>query len=795
MAVVKNLLVRAGADFSELQKEMQKAEKFMKSAGKQITDIGKTLTVGITTPLLGLGTISVKTAADFQESMSKVSAISGATGDDLARLTDMAKHMGATTKFSASESAEAFQYMAMAGWKTEDMLSGISGIMNLAAASGEDLALVSDIVTDALTAFGLSASDSARFADVLAAASSNANTNVAMMGETFKYVAPVAGSLGYSAEDTAVAIGLMGNAGIKASQAGTSLRQILLGLQGGVELATKSTDSWVIEVENADGSMRNLNDVVVDLREAFADMTDAQKASNAEAIAGKVGMSGLLAIVNASEGDFNKLTGAINNSNGVAQSMAETMQNNLNGKLTQLKSVLEGVAISFGEVLTPMLMKVVESITNVVQKFANLDEGTRKLILTIGAIAASIGPLLLVIGKLITTGSKIASWGKGVAAAMKGVMAGTKGIGTVMTAVFGPGGVVLLVIAGIASLVAGFIYLWNTNEDFKNFFINTWNAIVEFMTPILEYLKTVIVQCWIDVTTMLQPYIEAIKTFIVEAWNFILTTIVPILNNIWSAIVTAWQYVWETLQPILSQLKETISAAWDFILAVISKVLDNIATKVTAGFEIVKGIFSVATAIIKSIWDNFGDIIVAKIKNVWDTVAGVFRGASQVLQGIFQTLTALLTGNWSQCWEGIKNIVSGVWNSITSFVKGGVNSIISAINVFIRGINKIKVPDWVPGVGGKGFSISEIPMLAKGTDYFQGGLAIVGEQGPELVSMPRGAQVTPNGKIMDILNNSSNRNMELKLFVDGREFARALAPYSGEESASFNLRTSLGGAY
>lgn len=794
MAIIKNLLVRAGADFSELQKEMQKAQKFMQTAGKQITDIGKTLTVGITTPLLGLGTISVKTAADFQEGMSKVSAISGATGDDLARLTDMAKQMGATTKFSASESAEAFQYMAMAGWKTEDMLSGISGIMNLAAASGEDLALVSDIVTDALTAFGLSASDSGHFADVLAAASSNANTNVAMMGETFKYVAPVAGSLGYSAEDTAVAIGLMANAGIKASQAGTSLRQILLGLQGGVELATKSTDSWVIEVENADGSMRNLNDVVVDLREAFADMTDAQKASNAEAIAGKIGMSGLLAIVNASEGDFNKLTGAINNSNGVAQSMAETMQNNLNGKLTQLKSALEGVAISFGEVLTPMLMKVVESITNVVQKFANLDEGTRKLILTIGAIAASIGPLLLVIGKLITTGSKIVGWGKGVAGALKAVQAGTKGVGAIMTAVFGPGGIILLVIAGVAALVAGFMYLWNTNEDFKNFFINTWNAIVQFMIPILEYLKTVIVQCWVDITTMLKPYIEAIKTFIVEAWNFILTTIIPILNNIWSAIVTVWQYIWETLQPILAQLKETISAAWDFILAVISKVLDNIATKVAIGFEIVKGIFSAATAIIQSIWNNFGDIIVTRIKNVWDTIAGVFRGASQVLQGIFQTLTGLLTGNWSQCWEGIKNIVSGVWTAITSFVKGGVNSIISAINVFIRGINKIKVPDWVPGVGGKGFSISEIPMLAKGTDYFQGGLAIVGEQGPELVSMPRGAQVTPNAKTMDILN-SNNRNMELKLFVDGREFARALAPYSGEESASFNLRTSLGGAY
>lgn len=776
MAVVKNLLVRAGADFSELQKEMQKAEKFMKSAGKQITDIGKTLTVGITTPLLGLGTISVKTAADFQESMSKVGAISGATGDDLERLTDMAKQMGATTKFSASESAEAFQYMAMAGWKTEDMLSGISGIMNLAAASGEDLALVSDICTDALTAFGMTAEESGRFADILASASSNANTNVSMLGESFKYVAPLCGSMGYSAEDASIALSLMANAGIKGSQSGTSLKTALTNMLSPTDSMASVMEKYGISLTNADGSMKSLQDVMIMLREKMGVLDEATQGAAASTLFGKEALAGMLAIINASDTDFEKLTTAIYNCDGTAQNMAETMQNNLNGKLTQLKSALEGVAISFSEVLIPMLMKVVESITNVVQKFTNLDEGTRKLILTIGAIAASIGPLLLVIGKLVTTGSKIAGWGNGVAVAMKGVMAGTKGIGAVMTAVFGPGGVIIAVIAGIAALVAGFIYLWNTNEDFKNFFINTWNAIVQFMTPILEYLKTAILQCWVDITTMLQPYIDGIKTFIVEAWNFILTTIVPILNNIWSAIVTAWQYVWETLQPILSQLKETISAAWDFILVVISKVLDNIATKVKVGFEIVKGIFSVATAIIKSIWDNFGDIIVDRIKNVWDTVAGVFRGASQVLQGIFQTLTGLLTGNWSQCWEGIKNIVSGVWQGITSFVKGGVNSIISAINVFIRGINKIKVPDWVPGVGGLGFSISEIPMLAKGTDYFQGGLAIVGEQGPELVSMPRGSQVTPNKETENILSNGGT--FILQTVLDGKVVAETIAPYT-----------------
>ncbi|WP_349817962.1 MULTISPECIES: phage tail tape measure protein [Clostridium] len=776
MAVVKNLLVRAGADFSELQKEMQKAEKFMKNAGKQITDMGKTLTVGITTPLLGLGTISVKTAADFQESMSKVSAISGATGDDLERLTDMAKQMGATTKFSASESAEAFQYMAMAGWKTEDMLSGISGIMNLAAASGEDLAIVSDICTDSLTAFGMSAEESGRFADILASASSNANTNVSMLGESFKYVAPLCGSMGYSAEDASIALSLMANAGIKGSQSGTSLKTALTNMLSPTSSMASVMEEYGLSLTNADGSMKSLQDVMIMLREKMGSLDEATQGAAASTLFGKEALAGMLSIINASDEDFEKLTTAIYNCDGSAQTMAETMQNNLNGKLTQLKSALEGVAISFGEVLIPMLMKVVESITNVVQKFANLDEGTRKLILIIGAIATSIGPLLLVIGKLITTGSKIAGWGKGVATAMKGVMAGTKGIGTVMTTVFGPGGVILLVIAGIAALVAGFMYLWNTNEDFKNFFINTWNAIVEFMTPILEYLKTVIVQCWVDITTMLQPYIDEIKTFIVEAWNFILTTIVPILNNIWSAIVTAWQYIWDTLQPILSQLKETISAAWDFILTIISIALDKISTIVSLGFEIVKGIFTAVTSAIKFIWDNFGDLIVSKIKNVWDTVAGVVSGASKVLQGIFQTLTGLLTGNWSKCWEGISNIVSGVWQGITSFVKGGINAIISSINVFIRGINKIKVPDFVPGLGGKGFNISEIPMLAKGTDYFKGGLAIVGEQGPELVSMPRGSQVIPNRETENILSNGGT--FILQTVLDGKVVAETIAPYS-----------------
>lgn len=236
--------------------------------------------------------------------MSQVAAVSGATGNDLQSLRDKAREMGEKTKFSASEAAQAMNYMAMAGWKSKDMISGIDGIMNLAAASGEDLATTSDIVTDALTAFGLSAADSGHFADILATASSNANTNVSMMGETFKYCAPIAGALGFSAEDTAEAIGLMANAGIKSSQAGTALRTIMNNLAGEVKISGQAIGDVTIATTNADGSMRSLSDILADCRVAFGGLTESEKAQAAESLVGKNAMSGFLALMNAAPADI-----------------------------------------------------------------------------------------------------------------------------------------------------------------------------------------------------------------------------------------------------------------------------------------------------------------------------------------------------------------------------------------------------------------------------------------------------------------------------------------------------------
>lgn len=336
--------------------------------------------------------VVVKLGMDFESQMSKVQAISGATGDEIQLLTDKAKEMGAKTKFSATESAQALEYMAMAGWKTDDMLGGLEGIMNLAAASGEDLASTSDIVTDALTAFGMSASDSSHFADVLAVASSNANTNVGMMGETFKYVAPVAGALGFSAEDTALAIGLMANSGIKAGQAGTSLRAILSRMAKPTKEVQGAMDALNISMTNSDGSMKSLNEIMGDLRNGFAGLSEAEQAEMASALGGQEAMSGLLAIVNASDSDFEKLESAIYSCDGAAAQMADTMNDNLKGRLTTLKSSLEGLGLELYESIEKPLTGLAEVGINEINKLTEAvkSEGVSGLITAGSEIVAGL---------------------------------------------------------------------------------------------------------------------------------------------------------------------------------------------------------------------------------------------------------------------------------------------------------------------------------------------------------------------------------------------------------------------
>ena len=375
-------------DSSGFQKGVSSIGEIAQKGLKATSDILK----GSMTAIAGLGGAAIKIGSDFESGMSKVAAISGASGQELEKLTDKAKEMGSTTKFSATESAAAFEYMAMAGWKTEDMLNGIEGIMSLAAASGEDLATTSDIVTDALTAFGMKASDAGHFSDVLAQASSNANTNVGMMGETFKYVAPVAGALGYTAEDTALAIGLMANAGIKGSSAGTALRSMMSRLTKPTKEVQNAMNRLGISLTDDNGKMKSLNEVMADLRSGFNGLSEAEAAELASSLAGQEAMSGLLAIVNASDDDFKKLERSIYNCDGAAARMAETMSDNLQGQITILKSGVEGLAISLYENMQAPCMEIVKTAQEMIQELQEsfTDGGLDSLVTTFGSILSRI---------------------------------------------------------------------------------------------------------------------------------------------------------------------------------------------------------------------------------------------------------------------------------------------------------------------------------------------------------------------------------------------------------------------
>lgn len=484
-APMKNITNLTKEQEKQLKRSQNALVRFGRDGAKALGSLAKYAGGALTGAITALSGYSIKVGADFEAAMSKVQAISGASGTSLDALTAKAKEMGATTQFSASEAAQAMQYMAMAGWKDTDMLNGIKGIMDLAAASGEDLASVSDIVTDALTAFGMSAQDSGRFADVLAAASSNANTNVGLMGYTFKYVAPLAGSLKYSVEDVALAIGLMANAGIKGEQAGTALRSTFTRLIKPPKEAADAMSKLGISVKNADGSVKPLNTTLADLRKAFSKLSDSEKAEYASMMAGQEAMSGFLALVNASDDDFNKLSKAIRESNGAAAGMAKTMNANLKGQMKQFQSVTEAIGISiydkFKKPLTNAFADVNgslgdlnKSITDgeLAGSFDRLGESVGVLVKALAdGLIVALPVVVSLFTWLVDNGDIVIGILSGIGAAMAvfkiaGVItAVTTALGSATTAMAAFNAVMLanpigLVAAAIGLLVAGIVILW-----------------------------------------------------------------------------------------------------------------------------------------------------------------------------------------------------------------------------------------------------------------------------------------------------------------------------------------------
>ena len=597
--------------------------------------------------------VVVKLGMDFESQMSKVQAISGATGDELLQLTDKAKEMGKKTKFSATESAQALEYMAMAGWKTDDMLGGLEGIMNLAAASGEDLASTSDIVTDALTAFGMAASGSGHFADILATASSNANTNVGMMGETFKYVAPVAGALGFSAEDTALAIGLMANSGIKAGQAGTSLRAILSRMAKPTKEVQSAMDELGISLTNSDGSMKSLNEIMGDLRNGFASLSEAEKAEMASALGGQEAMSGLLAIVNASDDDFNKLSGAIANCDGAAADMAETMNDNLKGKLTTLKSSLEGLGLDLYESMESPLKNLASLGIDAVNELTEAFEKD-------GASG------------LITAGSEI------IANLITGIIEQTPNAISMASDICG-------------SMVDAFSKsaprLLDVGKELFQYFLDGINQITENAPAITEKASEI-------VSSFMQGIGDAGPQLIDSGAELLASFVEGIAEQLPNLVPQGLQLVVTIADAIISNLPKIINAGIALLKGLVQGLINSLPLLITEGPRLINDFAD-------AIYSGLGKLILTGLQMIASLIAGLVENIPLLLQNVGAIFMAILNvftlsklvslgkSLMTSLGEGIKGMLPNITSAGKNIISGlvsGIKSLITHPVTTIKGI-------------------------------------------------------------------------------------------------------------
>ncbi len=667
------------------------------------------------TAAMGAGvSAAVNVGMSFESQMSKVQAISGATGGELEALTEKAKEMGATTKFSATESGQAFEYMAMAGWKTEDMLGGIEGIMNLAAASGEDLAATSDIVTDALTAFGLSASDSGHFADILAAASSNANTNVGLMGETFKYVAPVAGALGFSAEDTATAIGLMANAGIKGSQAGTALRSIMSRLAKPTDDVAVAMSELGLSILNSDGSMKSLNEITGDLRSSFAGLSEAEKASMAATLGGQEAMSGLLAIVNASDEDFNKLQSAIYGATdeltgySAAAEMAETMQNNLAGQLTSMRSAAEGLGIelyeSVKQPLTDIAKTGVEAVRELTVAFQEggaeglIQAGGKLIADLLAGIASALPDVITIAVDVITSiiDSLTANTPQILSAGIQIIQAFVDGMMQILPVV---GEFVLSLLTQLYTQISahGPELLQKGYELLSNLVDGFVQAIPEMLPKVLDFIQgigeklaeaaPVLIEKGFELLSKLVEGIVTAIPILIARVPEIITTFANVVNDNFPTILAKGM-------ELLGQLAMGLIQAIPDLIAHIPEIIEAIVAVFTAynwlalGKNIIQflgnGIKSMASAAATAA-KNVQTGITNAIKNLPNTLSNLGKNAISGLGKAISSGIKTVVGYAKDVVSGIKNAFTSLnWGSIGSnIIKGIANGIVGAIGGLI----------------------------------------------------------------------------------------------------------------
>ncbi|HBJ9553370.1 TPA: phage tail tape measure protein [Staphylococcus pseudintermedius] len=719
--------------FKRFQKEAQEAARVSNSSfgrlGQKFTDIGPKLTsvgesmksVGrsmsmyVTAPVVAGFGLAAKKSIDFDDSMRKVKATSGATGKEFNLLRDKALEMGAKTKFSASESAEALQYMSLAGWDTKDMLNGIDGVMQLAAASGEDLAQVSDIVTDGLSAFGLKAKDSSHFADVLAQTSSKANTDVSGLGEAFKYVAPVAGSFGFSVEDTSIALGLMANSGVKASQAGTALKSMMTKLAKPTGEAKKTMESLGISITDSEGKMLPFRDIMDQLRGSLGGLSKAQQSAAVKTLFGQEAISGILPIINASDEDYQKLTKSIDNSAGASKRMSDEMEGGIGGSIRKMKSAIESMAISIGDVLAPHIRRAADFLAMLADKFTSMPGWVKTGVVGLGVFAASLGPLILTTGMFTAAlGSIMTTLGPLMTGIVKagGLMnfLGTKApfaakgltlVGGAFKFMLGPVG---LAIAAVVAIGTAFVVAYKKSETFRNIvhtvidpvvnaFKNLWNTAKEVFNSLKSLLSGNTLPT-VDLLSKIMP--KATANRVTVNLMKVRQTFINVFNAIWNfgreiggKIASFWKQNGDDVIQAFVNIGNFFKGFFIELRNLIGPNLRELGTLVKTIFtNIIVPTIQIAMKVIWEVMKFLWPLIKTLIVDTWNNIKNIIKGALDVILGIVKIFSGIFTGQWGQVWNGVKQIFSGaltlIWNLVQLWFIGKILKVVKLFGGFFK---------------------------------------------------------------------------------------------------------------